>query len=188
MFRCNWPLVLLATLSSCVWGTSAQALVECDLTAVLPPSFQVRTSADAALLGSVAACNRRTIAVSWSGAVILQTAINIGPGTVLSIIGDAKNSAIADGGEKVRLFNVWGTLSVQGLIMRNAFQSDTTDPDALYGGAVLVRPLALAQLSAVTFANNKATYGAGKLKPYGCSMLVVRMSHDPKSATHDGIC
>jgi hypothetical protein len=168
MFRCNWRLVLLAALSSCIYGASAQALVECDLTAALPPNFQVRTSADADLLGSVAACNRRTIDVMWTGAVILQTAINVGPGTVLSIVGDAKSSAVADGGEKVRLFNVWGTLSVQGLTMRNAFQSDTTDPDALYGGALLVRPLALAQLSAVTFVNNKATYGAGKLKSLGC--------------------
>jgi hypothetical protein len=161
MVRCNWLHVLLAALACCIWGASAQSLPECDLTAVLPPKFQVRNSADAALLGSVAACNRRTIAVKWSAAIILQTAINIGPGTVLSITADAKSKAVADGGEKVRLFNVWGTLSVEGLIMRNAFQSDTTDPDALYGGAVLVRPLALAEFTAVTFISNKATYGAG---------------------------
>jgi hypothetical protein len=80
--------------------------------------FEVLNSADAAELSAAVACPDRNITATWQAAIVLQSTIIVAAGTTLTLRADAAE-AIIDGAGQVQLFDIQGSLSLDGLVLQN---------------------------------------------------------------------
>jgi hypothetical protein len=118
-------------------------------------SLTVTTSADIDTLIQAALCPHATINAIWQGEIQPLKTIVVGNGTSLQITGDAIGTSVINGGGKIRLFDVWGKLSIRNMTVINGYVKSYRPSDG--GGAIRVQPSAELNITGSTLVNNIAT-------------------------------
>jgi hypothetical protein len=124
-----------------------------------PVTLKVSTSTEAAHLATKALCPNAKVRALWQGNLQLSQTIVVGNGTSLTVLGDAIENSVANGGGKVQLFDVWGNLTIVNMTLLNGHTPVADNYGSSNGGAIIARPSAELNVVGSLFSDNGADFG-----------------------------
>ena len=142
-------------------GTPPPILLPCS--AGVQRTWLVDTSAQARALAAATNCSGGSFEVEWRGNVVVEKAIHVVNGTILTVIGDGMSSVI-DGDAATRLFTVVNaTLHLNGVSVSSGTSA--------VGGAIVAAAGSTLSLNQTSFVLNSATSSGGAIHVSGGSSV-----------------
>lgn len=142
-------------------------------------AWVVESTAQAQALAAAVDCSGGSFEVEWRGSVVVDTPINIGDGTVLSVTGGGFSPARIDGNYSTQLFRVINATL-------HATDIDIHRGSGIYGGAIAAAGSRLTFDNANFTANDAGGHGGAVFLSDSSSMSCVGVRFEDNSARGNG--